>query len=373
MDAAHRAYDFARHHIAGRRFEEDGFPHDLWRAMGEDGLLGLGIPTAYGGGGLSAVGLVRVGEALVRGGLNLGIATSWLSHTAVAATLIARFGTPAQRDLYLPSIADGRLTASVSISEPEAGAHPKLLTTRADRVEGGFRLEGEKAFVTNGPIAGLYVVLAITAVEGGRKRYTAFLVPADTPRLSRTRAGVVDFLKPSPHCGLSLKGCVLGEDAVLGTPGAAFETMSLPLRTFEDVLGLGPLAGAIGAEVTLIGAAWRSHAAEGNVDDETAAAIGAVAADHMALLTLGVAAADALDGGDEGKADALTLSARRFAGDVQERISDLRAANPHIRTEALDAIADDATRMAGLAGRAARAKQARLGRAIITREAGEGR
>ena len=72
----------------------------------------------------------------------------------------------------------GRAVASVAISEPRVGAHPKLLTTRAEEDGDGYCIFGEKAWVSNGPLAEVFVVFAVTAIEGDRKRYSAFLVPA---------------------------------------------------------------------------------------------------------------------------------------------------------------------------------------------------
>ncbi len=95
------------------------------------------------------------------------------------------FGTEAQRAAWA-----GKALA-VGISEPKVGAHPKLLTTRAEATEGGFRITGQKAWVSNGPSADAIIVFAITAEEAGRKRYSAFIVPRETARADDRRyAGV---------------------------------------------------------------------------------------------------------------------------------------------------------------------------------------
>jgi acyl-CoA dehydrogenase len=138
----------------------------------------------------------------------------------------------------------------VAISEPKVGAHPKLLTTRAERVDQGYRITGQKAWVTNGPSADAIVVFAITAEEQGRKRYSAFIVPRDTPGLTTEEMPGFHALRPSKHCLLTLDGCLMPNSAMLGDPGSAYDRMALPFRDIEDAVGtfgtLGALRHAIG-------------------------------------------------------------------------------------------------------------------------------
>src|ERR1700761_506222 len=117
--------------------------------------------------------IARGKAALVeRTGL-LGISGVWGGRQLVFRHFLS-FGTAAQRAEW-----HGRGLA-VAISEPKVGAHPKLLTTRADKFAGGYRLSGQKAWVSNGPTADAIIVFAITAEEHGGKRYSAFIVPRDT-------------------------------------------------------------------------------------------------------------------------------------------------------------------------------------------------
>ena len=105
--------------------------------------------------------------ALVRGGGNLGFASAWLGHCLTARFFLQRFASPAQQARWLPLIARGEATLAIAISEPGAGAHPKHLTSTARREGDAWRLAGEKAYVTNGPIAAAFVVLAVSDVEAG--------------------------------------------------------------------------------------------------------------------------------------------------------------------------------------------------------------
>ena len=144
--------------------------------MSEDYSMGLES------GGYASI--AHADAALVeRTGL-LGQGGSWAGRQMVARFFIAGFGNAAQRAAWLPRFASGERMASVAISEPRIGAHPKLLTTRAEADGDSFRITGEKAWVSNGPLAAVFVVLAVMAIEDGRKRYGAFLVPRETPGLT---------------------------------------------------------------------------------------------------------------------------------------------------------------------------------------------
>src|SRR3954453_12093077 len=149
-----------------------------------------------------------------------GIAGVWGGRHLVYRHFLG-FGTKAQRTAWR-----GRPLA-VAISEPKVGAHPKLLTTRADKVEGGWRLTGRKAWVTNGPSADAIIVFAITAEEAGRKRYSAFIVPRGAPGLTTEDMPGFPALPPSRHCLLRLDHVEVAADALLGDPGTAFERLAL--------------------------------------------------------------------------------------------------------------------------------------------------
>ena len=154
------------------------------------------------------------------------------------------FGTDAQRAAW-----SGK-ALSVAISEPNVGAHPKLLTTRAECDGGVVRITGQKAWVSNGPSADAIIVFAITSEEAGRKRYSAFIVPRDTPGLTMTDMPGFHALRPSKHCLLTLDGCLVPDSAMLGAPGSAYDYMALPFRDVEDAAGtfgtLGAFRYAIG-------------------------------------------------------------------------------------------------------------------------------
>jgi acyl-CoA dehydrogenase len=182
--------------------------------------------------------IARIKAALVeRTGL-LGVGGVWGGRQMVGRWFIEGFGTEAQKAAWLGK------TAAVSISEPGVGAHPKLLTTRAEGQGGSWRITGEKAWTSNGPIADVLIVLAITSEEAGRKRYSMFLVPRDTPGLTLRDMPGFHALRPSRHCQVLLDGCEVPADALLGPAGQAYDHMALPFRDVEDAVGTFGTLGA---------------------------------------------------------------------------------------------------------------------------------
>jgi acyl-CoA dehydrogenase len=202
---------------------------DPMPGMAEAGLL---APSA------SYQDIARTKAALVeRTGL-LGIGGVWGGRQMVGRWFIEGFGTAAQKAAWLGK------TAAVSISEPGVGAHPKQLTTRAEPSGGGWRITGEKAWCSNGPIADVIIVLAITSEEAGRKRYSMFLVPRGTPGVTLKDMPGFHALRPSRHCHVVLDGCEVPADALLGPPGRAYDHMALPFRDVEDTVGVFGTLGA---------------------------------------------------------------------------------------------------------------------------------
>ncbi len=305
---------FARAEVAGRDLAaEPDFPHALWRRMGEAGLFRIGLPAAHGGTGAGAAAIAAAERDLIGSGGSPGLASCWAGHQMVARHYLAGHGSEAQQARFLPAMASGTLTAAVAISEPGVGAHPKHLTTEAVRDGDGWVLNGAKSYASNGAIAGLFVVLAITTVVEGRKRYSCFLVPRDAPGLTVVAVPTLAAMHPSNYCGLRLDGVRLPADALLGPEGTAYETMALPFRDAEDAVSAVGLAATL--QLLVQAAASAREPAEMASLGELAglAAVAAVAA---------MAAPAALDSGTlQGtEAQAVLIGVRQVAGIVVERV-----------------------------------------------------
>lgn len=358
--------DFALRHVAPRcaALAQPGpFPRDLWAALGAAGLFGIAVPERFGGRGGGYLDLALAGAALVRGGGNLGLASAWLGHCLTARFFLQRFAGPAQQAHWMPLIARGEATLAIAISERGAGAHPKHLASTARREGDAWRLAGEKAYVTNGPIAAAFIVLAVSNVEAGRKRFSAYLVPRDTPGLTLVPGPEVDFLRPAPHCGLLLAECAVPQAALIGSAGAAFETMSIPFRAVEDAVSAGQLAGALhhlldhAAALAPGGAARAAAAAE----------LGALAGLAAALDALALALAQALDDAAEDAPEqrARLVGARVLTQLLLEQLQALAARLDLAWSAAEAALLRDLEKSLDIAKAPRLTQQTRLGLALL--------
>lgn len=209
----------------GERYEAGVMSRDLWRAMGREGFLGVTVPGRLGGSGGGAEELARLLSEFTYQGCDLGLTLSWVTHLALCEKSIETFGTDRQKREYLPRLASGEWIGAAAVSEPKTGAHPGGLRTTARRTSTGYMLDGTKMFVTDGPVADLFVVVAVTDESEGRSELTAFLVEADLPGVS-ARPMDLNFLKTSPHGEITFDGVEVGEDAVLGKLGEGHSGVS---------------------------------------------------------------------------------------------------------------------------------------------------
>ena len=220
--------------------------------MARQGIFRLGIPEKYDGMRIGYEAVVELGETLVHHGHNMGVALSWIIQLLASGFMLAKFGTSDQRAHYLPKMARGKLIASIAFSEPGTGADPRRLRTTAERAGDDFILNGEKAFLTNGPLADFFIVYAVTGIDKGRKRLSAFLVPRKHGNLAVIEIMKLDFLRPSPHCAIRLEGYRVPASAKLGKEGTALEEMARPCRMIEDTLLNGPILGGMAWQMDLM-------------------------------------------------------------------------------------------------------------------------
>jgi alkylation response protein AidB-like acyl-CoA dehydrogenase len=239
--------DFALACIASRSdlHQQKDFPPDLWQEMIDRQLLGIIIPTEYGGRGCNYATLAACATTMAEYGGNQGVVMTWMGHNLNAALHLEANGTTAQRQHWLPRIARGESSMTVAVSEPGAGAHPKHLKTSAVRDGDDYILNGEKSYLTNGPLADVFLVLAVTDETQGRKSFSAFLVPRDVQGIVQTPGIEIDFLHPSPHCGIRLEDCRVPTSNMVGAEGTAFEAISLTMRAVEDALSTASTVGAV--------------------------------------------------------------------------------------------------------------------------------
>ena len=320
-----RMTTFAHDHIASRADlrDHDVIPADLWRAFGDSGLAGFGVPEADGGCGGDYRLLAMAAETLASVGGVKGVVTCWLGRQIITRLQLIRLGTDQQRAAYAPKLAAGDLTPCMAISEPGAGAHPKHLKTSAVRDGDDFILNGEKTYLTNGPIADIFFVLAITGIEDGRKQFSVLIVPRDAPGMTLTEGVVVDFLRPAPHCGLRMENVRVPARNLLGPEGEAFPVISLPMRRVEDALAAASMAGALRHQLAQFAREVGADKPSG-LDDDAMTELGWLAAGPDGLSALAYRTAERLDlDAEDADISNLAAAARDWARVLQARISAL--------------------------------------------------
>lgn len=205
---------------AADRDREQQFSRALWRACAELGLPGLLAPEAYGGGGMDALSTAVALEALGYGCTDGGLVFSLGAHLLSCVVPVWKYGTEAQRQRWLPGLCDGTLIGVHAMTEPGAGSDAFALRTLAEPDGADFRLRGTKTFITNGPVADLVIVFAVTdPAKGQHGGITAFLVDARASGFSAGRAIEKMGLRSSPFGELVLDDVTVGPDAVLGGVG----------------------------------------------------------------------------------------------------------------------------------------------------------
>jgi len=360
---------FARSAIAtrGDLGRTSQFPWEIWRAMGESGLLGLGFPMEYRGRGTGWLSLAVAGEALVEHGHNPGLALSFELHQIVGRFLIQGFGNKPQRQSYLPRMASGDITGCLAVSEPRTGAHPKYLKTTATRQDDFFSIHGEKTYLTNGPIADVFVVTAITGLKDGKKSLTAFLTPRDTPGLTVTESLALDFLRPSPHGGIKLNGARVSRSNILGMEGRAYEEMIKPFREVEDALLMGPVTGGMARQLELVAELTRKQGI--TVGDKLKAAAGRLQFLIHEARILTYEAARMLDTPPHPEFLSLLLAGRDLAERFQTTLEEFLHDSGLEPSPELESLTRDLVFTGSIARNVALRKQTAIGGALFARKA----
>lgn len=215
--------EFARAEIAPLAAELDRdprFPWETLRRMGELGLLGVTTPEEYGGAGLDTLTYTVLLEEVAAA--DASHATIMSVTNGLPQSLLLSHGTEEQKRRYLPKLATGEWIGAFCLSEPHCGSDAVAMTTRAERVDGGYVLTGAKAWVTSGGEAQLYLVMAKTDPAAGARGVTAFLVEKGTPGMAFGRAEEKLGQHAAITRGVTFDRCFVPEEARLGGEGQGF-------------------------------------------------------------------------------------------------------------------------------------------------------
>ncbi|MFI9503296.1 L-prolyl-[peptidyl-carrier protein] dehydrogenase [Nocardia sp. NPDC052566] len=213
-----------------------------WQLAGKQGVLGATVPEEYGGSGLDAVAAVALMEALGSGCTDTGFAFSAAAHLFACAMPIVEFGTPEQRQRWLPRLSSGELIAAHAITEAEAGSDIFNMGTRAELRGDHYVLDGTKVFTTNAPVADVFLVQARTG--GGFFGITAFLIEAGNPGLHAGPPYTKVGLRGSPTAEVYFADCRVPLDCVLGGAGAGASVFTGSMK-WERVCLFGVYLGAM--------------------------------------------------------------------------------------------------------------------------------
>ena len=210
-DAAH---DYAQGELLPRvtsAFMEERFDREIMSEMGALGLLGATIPETYGGAGLGYVAYGLVAREVER--VDSGYRSAMSVQSSLVMHPIFAYGTEEQRRKYLPRLATGEWVGCFGLTEPDAGSDPGSMRTRAEKIDGGYRLTGTKMWITNSPIADVFVVWAKSDAHGGGIK--GFVLERGMAGLTTPKIENKISLRASITGEIVMDGVEVGEDALL--------------------------------------------------------------------------------------------------------------------------------------------------------------
>lgn len=232
-DLAARLEAWCAAHLPVDHGDVDAACRGLVAALGKGGWLRHSGAAA--GERLDVRSLCLIRETLAR---HDGLADFAFAMQGLGMGPVSLFGTPAQQ-AWLERTRAGTAIAAFALTEPGSGSDVAATATTATRVPGGWRIEGEKTWISNGGIADVYVLFARTGEAPGARGLSAFLMPADTPGLEI--AGRLEVIAPHPLATLRMKGVVLPEEALIGRAGEGFKLAMAVLDVFRPTVGAAAL------------------------------------------------------------------------------------------------------------------------------------
>ena len=235
-------YKFAQAEIAPRAAEIDKnneFPADLWRKMGDLGILGVTVAEEFGGSNMGYLGHVVAMEEISRASASVGL--SYGAHSNLCVNQIHKNGSAEQKTRYLPKLCSGEHVGALAMSEPGAGSDVVSMKLKAEKKGDVYVLNGNKMWITNGPDADTYVIYAKTDSNAGSRGMTAFIVERGFGGF--TQAPKLDKLgmRGSNTCELIFEDCEVPAVNILGHEGEGVRVLMSGLDFERTVLSGGPV------------------------------------------------------------------------------------------------------------------------------------